>query len=241
MSCESAAILEQARAAYLAGVVSHRETMLDVGRLLHTYLLAWLRQQTEAERKRSGPLIHTREEGVRRAAAALQCPRSRINWMITAAMVVELFGRRPFGNLALNCLVTFGVFISRKIVGLGPDADRAHVDPADYETWLIRPETATTAVELYDRMVNEQWTNKQTLQYCGFRRRSQPKRRPVPHKTNRFAEVAASMKYASPGDVAASCRELIEAAVDPGAVAIRLRVLLEKYLPRQKARCGHAS
>lgn len=228
----AAELLEQARAEYVQAAAGYRDTLLSVGRRLHDYLLAWLAQAPVSPEAHFVQHRFTREEGVRQAAKSLRCSGERINSLIVAAMALELLGDgSPLGNIAHHSITIFRVFLVRENQGTGDDRPQSY---AAYETWLLRPESAEKARSIFRRMVAEQWSVKRVHKEIDFQRATRPRRLPVPQKTNQFQLVAASMKHASPGDVAASCLALLQSAGDPAAVAVRLRVMLEQYLPKPK-------
>jgi hypothetical protein len=135
----------------------------------------------------------------------------------------------------------------------------------ELERYEVKPRFAESAKALFQQAVAAGFTQLQAREECnrlfsveespyrhsnGLRPRVAPqeaaepkKRQPVHRRNECGAEVDSGISHlqraaavASPGDVAEMCISLIEKAEDPKAVAVRLRVMLERFLaPKRKA------
>lgn len=257
-------LLQQARDTLLQARLSHRDSLLLVGSLLHDYLLAYLR---EGQGLGENVLIRrelTRQHAVIAAARELNLRVERVCIVVATSQVVALLSDGGnVGQVSYHVLEQFYRFIRRKSTRADtfprtPEGRRA-MDILARETWVIKPEFAATAPALFQQAIMEGWSGpraeRDTLAHYVSVRGPNPKRAkkskvhrqasihidPEPTIATRKLDTHASLenvkgmaKFASPGDVAEICLALIEASEDPAAVAVRLRVLLARFLPRKE-------
>lgn len=242
----SAELLQQAKDAYRLGFINYREAMLETGRLLHEFVLAWLR---EADAKtvwdRTKNKI-TRQEAIKKASVELDLSIRNTNMAIITWAVFELIAERDVGELTYSGLEPFCVFVERRVCKDGHKSST----PSESEQWQIKPGWAEDARKLFSQARGERWGRQKgmaRLRDVFHRKRETPCRKVTPAKRVRggargvdkrlsFMELAEkSVSVASPGDVAEMCMTLVDKAEDPQAVAFRLQSMLQKYLPKKAA------
>lgn len=236
----SETILKQLHEQYHSNILDYRDRMLECGRLIHQYILAYLAEAdgtTSNERFRLGISRRQAVVNVREALGANGDSPSRI---LRVAMVVDLFAR-PLGNIGLKGIEAFAVFVHRCVDGRKQKGKRPTMTPSQSERWEIRAEFAEAAISLFDQAVAEQWDfhkcRRQVTQLLGDRVRSSShqRRQVTKRRASIIEELHGSVKAAAPGDVAEMIVELVERAESPPAVATRLMVLLQRFMPKREA------
>jgi hypothetical protein len=234
----AAEILERAKAAYHAAERNYRDALLETGRLLHEYVLERLREA--AGMREWTRLQHglSRRKCIEDAAKKLKTTPKRINSLIGTAQVPLLLGITDLGGISHVALYRFKCFLRRLTGGRQAYMGRTPDLPvANAETWEVRPEFKERAASLLRQAIAENWIEVRTRGAAKdlFAEFTSKLRRPqMPKWQGPVETVQKSMKKASPGDVAQTCMRLVEAAEDPAAVALRLRIALEKYLPKKR-------
>ncbi len=232
--CSTAAdFLARAKAVYSASIVNYRDALLETGRLLHEYVLAYLSEGGGACRDSRATMGITREKAVARAAAEFGVKPLRIRNLIIVSMTVSLIGRDvDLGSLGHNALRYFGYFVRRGYVG------RTGLDATSVEEWFIREGFEEKAQALLRRAVAEGFTQDKTRIECvrifGGRKTAKPRRSIKTKKP--FEQLACAASKAAPRDVAEACVELVEKAEEPEAVVAHLRTMLTDLLERLTTR-----
>lgn len=234
----SEAILVQLQAHYRAGCADFRDRMLVCGGLVHRYLLAYLEEGDRLSEVARLKAEITRSNGIRLAAAKLGIPETHVRRMLSAAMFVDLVGE-PVVSLSYWSLIYLSRFARRK-VGVGKSAGHRNETASCSERWELRERFAAKAVALFRTAEAENWglvrvkAEFMAVLFGCADRRPRTNRAVVEKRQSIIDELHGSVKAAAPGDVAEICIELIERAENPADVAIRLRVLLQKYLPKKQ-------
>jgi len=239
-------LLVQAERAYRDGEAKYRDTLIATGRLLHAFVLAGLREGDGATDRARHAAGITRCGLVARAAERLGATPLRINHMIHLTAVVDLLSDGgDVGGMGYGALWRFSVFVRRSAEGYrradGRRDSRRSVSLC--ETWVVKPDYATAAVELFRRGAREGFTAAQAVAEVGklFRGGRKGKSRRLSPKAVRKADnAAAAFARAAPGDAADACMRLVLANEDPWQVAQRLIAELQK-VPRRKPNPLHFS
>lgn len=216
---------------------NHRDRMLECGRKLHQFVLAYIQQGdavSEPIRLANG---FSRRNAIRKAVESLRARPTKICDMIATAMFVDLVAsHEDLATIGYVAAVQFKRFVGRKIMGRhsgGKDGHRVSTS----EEWEIKDGFADSSLALFRKAIAENWdqyTCRRECQrlYSGIvipkKSRSFTKRVELP-----LMDLQRSVGKASPGDVAELCVSLLDKAEDPAAVAVRLRVMLERYLPKR--------
>lgn len=205
-------LLERARSVYAACLRQYRDGLLEVGRLLHEFVLA--RVGTGGPRKRA----------VLEAAEGLGIDGDRVRRLIATAMVVEyLGGGLPLGaGIGHHAIYRFFVFVER------PDVRG--------EVWRAKPAFREAATGLFKRAALEGWgqdmARKEAMRLFrgdgprGAARRGPPPAMPQPPDFN--------PAVAPTGDLADYCLSLVERAGDPREAALMLMSRLQRVLGHRR-------
>lgn len=221
-------ILAEAATAYRGGQKSHRDTLLLVGRLLHEFMIAFLKTGdglTEAERVAKGI---KRQEAVRVAMVALKVAKERISTLIGCYMVVDLLGR----GIGLGEIGYASIYRLMPTVERIPAADgRGHiVNVSDCERWRIKGGMEVWAPALFARAVSEGLGQDEVRDEAA---KMMPKRLrpftsltarvlPVKYKPATMEDVEKLVCGGNPNDVADLLYQLAMKSSDPARVAQRL-------------------
>ncbi len=233
----AAEILESARALYLRGERTYRDTLLDVGRKLHEYVLAYLREGDGVNENTRMVRKITRKQAMRNAADSLGTKPPRIGDYIKTAMVADLLSDGALGNLGHASIYRFGCFIGRK----RQTRDIRHpLEISCREEWACKPKYEVSAKALFRRAVAENMTQLQVVDAVArlfngdspFSRRQN--RKPLDKAAGDIGQLKKQLRLASPGDVAELIVGLIEESADPPSVAICLQRHLERFASRKK-------
>lgn len=241
---EASSLLEAASLAYQRANTTYRASLLEVGRLLHEFILAFLKDgdgMDHRERQKAGC---TREKAVEVAAESFGVTCVRINEIVAITQAANLLGKDGLGALAFWSILRFKSLIRRK--GIMPDATgRWRGIASSAEEWEIKPAFAESGPALFRLAVAENWGYQRIRdEVHGLRHNRKElrpaRRRAAAQKKGRSEivtvdELVRLTSCGSPGDVAERCIAIVEKSEDPAAVALRLRVMLQKYLPKKSA------
>ena len=198
------------------------------------------------------PTYQVRRDGVCRrdliakAADELEASRTDVNVMIQTAMGYELLGNGAAGSLSYRAVLELAKMVRRATDSESRPKDGRNWSEA--ERWVIQEKFADKARAIFDKAIQERWSGRRArgemhrlgLGHKGKGRRVSPPQRIKPClaastvNTSPRDDLLSQAARGSPGDVAALCMELVEKAESPSAVAIRLRVMLARYLPVQE-------
>ncbi len=150
----SVEILRQASALYRVADADYRNTLLDVGRRLHDYVLAYLREADglsarEAEKR-------TRQQATANCAEALGTDDTRVCRLIVAHQVKELLADGGnVGQLSFTTILRFGRLIRRRVSHRGDPVrpGRDGVSRAVNEIWEVNPQFGQRAVDHFREAV----------------------------------------------------------------------------------------
>lgn len=239
---KSGDLLEQAKALYLSGVAAYRDALLDVGRLLHQFVLARLEEGDGLSEESRFKARLTRRAVVETAATALGVNRQRVNNLIVTAMAADLLGGGIVGDMGIQAIYRFRVYVRRRHGLRGVDAGRRNGPPvSDMERWEIKPGFEKKAKAEFERAVTQGYTQLDAKMAADKSGAAKPtmSRRKNPFRSDERATavetVRKSAKQASPGDVADLCMEIIGATADPRATALALQARLAVYASRRTA------
>lgn len=154
---EASALLEKAKVAYRGGRANFRTCLLETGRLLHQYIIAFLHQGDGMQDYERLPRKITRRQAVVNASTALELTRHRINELIAVAMVVDLlWDGSDLRNAWHGTLTRFRGFVTRKKGD--EESDYGPPDGPDVwesEIWTAHPKFESEARALLRRAVDE--------------------------------------------------------------------------------------
>ncbi len=247
-------LLKEIQVAYLRGGRVWRDNLLACGAKLHDYILAHVKQGEGLPEARRLKANFTREEAVKNAAAALDVARRNILQMLQGAAVARLLAED--GNVGRLSWISVWEFASllRRRTGRFNDyatrveAGRNGVAVTAIEEWEVRPQYDGAAQSLFRQAVAQGDLTRDQVYAMILKLRGQRARQGRHAATagqqtrddegeytlDAFERQQTAARLASPGDVADMCLVLVEKARDPAAVALRLRVMLQKYLPQKQ-------
>ena len=238
---------------------SYRDGMVKAGRLLHEYVLARLAEGNplaEGFRIASG---FTRKAAVARAAERLEVTPAKINDMIASWAVVHLLsdGGR-LGRLTYAVIRTFRVCVRRATTGNGrkpvrrtlrrveSSAAQDVVDPSERERWIVKPEAASWAADIFREAVAKGWNADDACAALGEKRAMCPPSGPsggadedalprprtacqmLGHANGDGKNLFAVARSSNPKDLADLLTEMIHQSTDPRAVASLLEDRLDE-------------
>ncbi len=238
----SASILERVRLLHEAGEQNHRDCLLEIGRLLHEFILAYLREGDELPKHARVKVGITRHRAFLLAAEKMETTPKRISRLLGVAMTDNLLGKGAVVRPKWTVIREFQVFIHRKLAcGLKFYSNcPSSQDISASEDWFLKEEYKQTATELWYRAINENWSVETAVKSIqavfsetGKSRRKKGPRIPKQARSP-LQSLARAASLASPGDIAEMCMELILKAENPQAVAAVLEGRL-KTLPKRKS------
>jgi hypothetical protein len=218
---ETAQLLKQIIVAFQADRIGHRDAQLQLGRDARRYI-----QLRVAESA-------TNTLALKEVSAAVCVSENQVSIMIATAMAAAMLSDRDqLGGLPITALRHFCVFVER----INPDGaewapKKQYVEKARElfrrVAVAIPPKTAAIQKEIRGIIREQPRKTGQGIK-IQVQLREQAK-----ESIGAVEQVKRSASAASPGDVAAMVWDIIAAAEDPAAVAIRLRVMLERWLPKK--------
>jgi hypothetical protein len=250
-------LLAKAKAVFQKGRANYRDALLEVGGLLHEFILARLKSgdQLGADRRRRAKIV--RRLIVKEAAESLAVSYKKIHHLIWATQIARLLGRGGLGELGHAAIGNFRRLIRRCSVGRR-NYGKGRISEA--ESFRVRAGFEESGVALFQQAVAENWGQKRAaeevaafLKAAGLpSARGRPKgtpdkkpRRPSSGKNynptggqQNAPDRRSAAALASPGDVAEMCLELVQASADPWAVAQRLMGELAKIKRPKAAYCA---
>ena len=232
-------LLAQAKTLYCRGETGYRDTRLELGRVLHEYVLECLcegERFDEVDRHLRGI---TRAKIIKGLAGELRCLSKELREIIQTAMTVQLFGG-DLGAFSWMKLRFFNCFVERirgtRTSCIGRDGPAV----SSLEEWRLKPAFAEKAKALF-RLTVERNSTHEEIRTAVLELFSGPGARPNcrRHRRTKRQEAAldvlkAGMKHASPGDVAETCLQLIAASEDPWAVAQHLLAQAERFKKKKE-------
>ncbi len=246
----SAQLLEKARQAYVQADLQYRDVLLDIGRTLHDFVLAYLNEGAEVSERQRVERKYTRRRAIEVAAEELKTTEKRINELIVTAMVADLLSQGLcLGNLSHCAIFRFRAFIKRKVASRQNHYGRNGTSIIDAESWIVKPEWEERAKSLFRQAVIEEFSQHKaydTVKKCNAanpnRLRQQKRKREsagIQRLKTKTAEahqqqIDDSMKYASCGDVAEKCLALVNQSEDPRGVALLLLARLQNIVNRKE-------
>jgi hypothetical protein len=231
---ESGRILEQAKRLYDAAELNYRDVMLNVGSVLHKYVLEYLKENSFAQGE-------SREKAIRQAATSLAVSLARIGALIRTAKVVELLAEKnEVGGLGWAAISRFGRFLVR-----GDKKRPGHVGwdfPREVgEQWSIRSGKEDEAKRLFQNAarvgLSDVKTRKFVLQGGPPQDNGAKGRERRETMTPKFSETLNSLKpmaKGSPRDVAEILFEIVKESDDPTAIIEHLLEMVRK-IPSRRA------
>lgn len=245
-------ILEEIACRYRAGILPYRDHLLQIGRDLHEFIVARLREGmgiTDRVRRQQGI---TREQAIMDAAAALKVDRKRVRRLVTTAHVAELLAAgQGLGELGHVSLYRFYRFIHRPAIhGRCGEHYPPDFDLATCEKWEIRPGFEESAPLLFRKAVAGNWTQYEVeaaareLRFgtaTGTRRRNGQTRKgreeeaSGKEKASAFDTIAQEVAAAAPGDVAEFCMSLVEKSASPLETCALLAAKIEVFRKKRKS------
>jgi len=234
-------LLTQAEAIWRSAERNYRDSLLQVGRLLHEFIVEQLRCGDGVKKRQRLKAGFTREVAIKKCAAQLGIPTVKVMAMIRIAMTADLLGQDGFGAMGWTHLHYLAAFVER--VKLNKKGESTPLSAT--ESWRIKPEYDGTAQDVFRRVREEKLSQRQTFQLIGDTIKWP--RRPINSKRIAIVEQHAGArdllesisKVSSPRDLAEILFEAIETADDPKAVAAHLQRLLAE-LPVKKKKVSMA-
>ncbi len=244
-------LLSRAVRIWSAAELSRRDASLEVGRLLHAFVIAYLCEGDELLEARRIQEGRTRHKAVCEAAEQLCMDFIKVNWLIATAMAADLLSDKgQLGIIGWGSIKRFVRFVRRQTGTSsrnGADTLRLGRDVplSSSEEWEIRPQFVESAPAFFQRAVAEKWTNLQTRQRVmdlGGRiehasRSPRPRLSatspppgkngfPVVTNAQALAALKSAVKVGSPQDVAELLFEVVSRAEDPAAVVNHLQQMV---------------
>ena len=248
-------ILERAANLYRAAAANYRDALLQVGQLLHEFILENLEIGQRMNKEERNRLGLNRGKLVLRCAIRLHTQVCNIHRYIMTAMVVKLLSDgMELGSFGHDAIRRFSVFIRRQ------RCQRDDQPVTDRERWVIREGFEESAKALFRRAVKEGWGEDRVskegrkcfpLADRATNRRGRPKTESPPPRLSLtdeddcendvpeggwMGQIKASARKASPGDVAELCMVLVRESRDPQGVLMRLEREIEKWKAAKAAR-----
>jgi hypothetical protein len=247
-SASASTLLDSAVALWSASRLRHRDALLEVGRLLHEYVLARLREGdglNEADRYTARAV---RKVAVEDAGAALGVTRQRVNALISVSQAVAcLLGPEPdLGSLPWHAVRPFSLLVTRARArrtrrARGEGGVRGGSNPpvpmpegSSRETWAVRPGLEESAPALLRRAAAGGWHWRR----CGeavrlLRGTPAPAWTPAPESPPGPKDSAD----ATPRDIAADLAGRVLRHPEAALVAALLREELDRRLAAAAGSC----
>lgn len=214
-----------------------RDSMLEVGRKIHEYVVTTLREGEGMSRLKRLEARLTRICAIKDMAAHLQCGQSRVSELIRVAKTVDLLSDGgDTGDMSYSSLRWFRLFVERGAEGAQFGRKATVEQLINAETWCLRPKHEW-GVALFRQAAREGWTEKRCRQevMCkvkpderkrldNYRGRQPGKDDGLGESTEDFAEV---IRNGSPKDVADILYGMIQAAHDPVGLCSALKRKLD--------------
>lgn len=233
----AAEILDEAAALWASSRKRYRDETLRVGRLLHDYVLAWLREAEALPQDVRNAKKLSREYATKTAADRLGVTGARINSTIHHAMIVVLLSNDgDCGGLSLSAVRYFRVLVRRRRCKLtdaraNPSDERPdRIAPSGREVWEVLPRYAETGPELFRRAARESWKHDEVRSAVALltaksakaakASESSPRRDPSPTRIHgpERVDLRSLARVAAPRDLAEMIVSMISEADDPGGV-----------------------
>lgn len=247
---KAAELLAKAKKEYQQAFAHWRDALVEVGKTLHEFVLARLKEGDAFGICKRHRMKITREVIIREAAAELGANERKVRTLLWAWQVVRLLGKGSPGNVPFDGIVRFRLLVRRM-----KPADGVHHLKGEAslgEQYRIRPGFEESGPELFRRASAESWRGddcqrevRKILRSKGVPEAPQKgktgKRKkghnPTAGQHSRQA-CAEAVKHAAPGDVAEMCMELVKASADPWQVAQRLIPELQRIKKSRPAFCA---
>lgn len=239
-------ILNRVEALWRSSNAAYRDALLEVGRLLHDFILVYLEENYDRTRKLNDGQ-GWRDVAVALCASRLNITARRVNHLVMAAMAVQLLSENgDVGNLPWDTIRRMGRLVCRNSLGGRPL--RKGETPAIFENWSIKDEFKDTAKTHFQVAVRENWTIKQTRNLMlslndgeakdnAAEYRSEKRRRRTETQEDAFKVLARLAQAASPKDAAELLFDLIRETESPQAIVSHLQQLA-KDAPKRARMCG---
>jgi hypothetical protein len=229
-------LLERARQLFHSAEAAYRDSLLQVGRILHEFVLAYLHESDGGVSKR------TRRQAIFTIMGRLGVSHNKVNYLISAAMVVELLSEGgDIGGLGWNPIARFSRFIQRNRIGQDAYQMRKNGLLPSAEEWVVKPKFDGAAQDLFRRAVRENLTTAAArafvLQLDGRTDNGREARSRVRMTRERqeALDVLRSMATAgNPRDVAEVIFEAVKESEDPRILAAHLQQLVNAMPKKQK-------
>ena len=232
---ESAELLEKASLLWANCRKQFRDGMLEVGRLLHQFIVARISEatSTEALRIQQGK---TRKGATAAAAKKLGVEVPRINDLIVTAMAADLLSGGELGNLSWSEVRCFRLTICRNRGGIARSKRDGGKPVIATETWLVRDGLEVSAPQLFHRVVEEGWKIDRVRKEIA--KLVDPLKVPsapaVHHGPYQVEEVAAKVpvnltalaRECGPKDLAGMIVEMVRNSLDPASVMALVEEML---------------
>jgi hypothetical protein len=236
-------LLERAAELYRSGCAGHRDAMLEVGRLLHAYVLAVLAEGDGVPARERYARGLVRDKAVKAAAARLGGDVQAVSRCLCTAMAAELLSAAGnVGSLSWDSLRLFTPFVRRRGTSKAQPG-RKGVPASRAEEWEVRPAFGTQARRVFAEAVAGGWgpwrVREETLR---VRAAAGPirggtgayPRRPTLRQQTAVDTLRRSAAAAAQGDLVEMLVSLAEKAADPVAVAEQVLERLEERRARKR-------
>jgi len=180
---EASELLEQAKALYLQCTGDYRVAALEVGRLLHRFVLSYLAQGSGLTREQRMKDGITRSNAIMKASQELSIFRGQVLFYIKRSAAIDLLGMDlEVAKLGLGVLGCFSVFVEREYFQANSQRKRHDGYKADVlkgSQWKVKEMFKDSARALFVRAVKERWGQKQAREECNklFSSYESPQRR----------------------------------------------------------------
>jgi hypothetical protein len=212
---------------------NYREGMLEVGRMIHLFILQRLEEGDQMGEDKRRKLGITRELCLMTVTQRLGCDRHKTNSLLSTAMAVDLLsGGCPLGEVAYSTVREFKSLVKRVNTGQKRrrKKEQGNRNSSGIEDWDVNPLYKDWARRLFKKAVKEEWGCKKT------RRVIQEKTEGMSPKAHRketkeiegeFFDPMHAMRNASVQDAAEMIVTMIRYSQDPGTLKCLLKTKLD--------------
>lgn len=234
-------ILDEIEALWSVTKKGYRNGMVYIGRKLHEYVLARLREGDHLNEEERRRIYSSHASAVQDAASRLQITPNRITDYIHAAMGVDLLSDKgEMGELSFASIKALRLLVERvrgKVARGRAEPSRTgrprlcpqnEIPPSMREKWRIRPGLEQKAIELFRSCVADNPTSSEVLERVRklVPKKSNKENNKKPDKNHGTANLLYIAKNAHPRDLAEMILSLIRNSRQPDAVT----ELVEKEL-----------
>ncbi len=223
----AADLLNEAATTWGVGVKLHRENKLSVGRLLHEYILAAMREKSQLPSKEKASYAASRGKLIADAAERLKITVFDVNDLIRVAMAAEMLSPSgEFGDIPWVALRRFARYVRRA----SANKDAYEILKTNQfelrETWEKTPDFSD-GKKLFDDAIEQGMSVRQITKRVRTGGRGKP-RKAVVVDTDLKINIPKAIKVCSPKEAAEMLYHELMSNHDPIATAHHLMEMLKQ-------------